>query len=75
MGYSDDELNIIYDKTDGHCYHCGKKIRWKHYGRRDYETGWEVDHLIPKALGGSDRRGNLVPACWRCNVEKGADRW
>ena len=26
MGFSDDDLNRIYDKTDGYCAHCGKKL-------------------------------------------------
>lgn len=32
------------------------------------------DHIVPKALGGSNRRLNIVPACQRCNGTKG-DRW
>lgn len=32
------------------------------------------DHIVPKALGGSNRRSNIVPACQKCNGTKG-DRW
>lgn len=31
----------------------------------------QVDHIVPVALGGTDDRRNLAPACGRCNVEKG----
>lgn len=31
----------------------------------------EVDHVIPKAAGGSDDMENLVTACWDCNRGKG----
>ena len=31
-----------------------------------------VDHVLPKAKGGSDDPGNLVAACARCNSRKGA---
>lgn len=30
-----------------------------------------VDHVIPRALGGSDDDGNLVARCTRCNSAKG----
>lgn len=51
--------NII--KRDNHqCQYCGKK------------TGiMTTDHIIPKALGGSDTWENLVCACLECNNRKG----
>ncbi len=30
------------------------------------------DHVIPKSKGGR-RENNIVPACFRCNTQKGAD--
>ena len=30
-----------------------------------------VDHVIPKALGGTDTFLNLVTACYECNAKKG----
>ena len=32
----------------------------------------EVDHFIPRALGGSDSWDNLVPSCRSCNASKNA---
>lgn len=32
-----------------------------------------ADHVMPRALGGGHRLGNLVPACRKCNGRKGAD--
>lgn len=75
MSYSDEKLNKYYDKAGGRCTHCGKTIRWKHYGDRSKGKGWEVDHLIPKSRGGSNRDGNLAASCWGCNASKGASRW
>ncbi len=37
------------------------------------ETPLEVDHLRPKAWGGTDRVSNLTPACPSCNRETGAE--
>ena len=31
-----------------------------------------VDHLTPRARGGGDEHGNLVAACTRCNLTRGA---
>jgi len=31
----------------------------------------EVDHIVPRGRGGSDRPGNLVAACHDCNAKKG----
>ena len=36
------------------------------------ETPLQVDHVRPKARGGSDRVSNLTLACGRCKREKGA---
>jgi hypothetical protein len=29
-----------------------------------------IDHVMPVALGGSDKPDNLVAACWDCNIGK-----
>jgi 5-methylcytosine-specific restriction endonuclease McrA len=34
-------------------------------------TRWEVDHVIPRSRGGSNRVSNLALACPACNQEKG----
>jgi 5-methylcytosine-specific restriction endonuclease McrA len=31
----------------------------------------ELDHVVPRSHGGSDRESNRVPACHRCNQQKG----
>lgn len=31
----------------------------------------ELDHVVPRSCGGSDRESNRVPACHRCNQQKG----
>lgn len=33
-------------------------------------TAEHLDHFIPKSKGGTSARGNLVPSCARCNMQK-----
>lgn len=50
----------IYPKTNGKCYYCGV-----HVGEN-----FDIEHVIPWSLGGSDNIENLVPSCKPCNREK-----
>ena len=34
-----------------------------------------LDHVKPKTLGGEDLQSNLVPACRKCNQDKGSMNW
>jgi hypothetical protein len=43
------------------CAYCGKG-----------NTPFEVDHILPRSRGGSNRISNLCLACHTCNQEKGA---
>jgi 5-methylcytosine-specific restriction endonuclease McrA len=71
MAYSEDRLNDIYDKTDGRCHLCGKKLAFKNYGVFRARGSWEVEHSVAKAIGGTDRLNNLYPAHISCNRSKG----
>jgi len=41
-------------------------------GRRPPEVVLELDHIHPRAKGGSDDLTNLITACWDCNRGKSA---
>ena len=50
-------------RRDGHaCRYCGVSAS-------------DIDHVVPVALGGSNRMGNLVISCTDCNSRKGARVW
>nr|YP_009367576.1 putative HNH endonuclease [Pseudocharacium americanum]YP_009367665.1 putative HNH endonuclease [Ignatius tetrasporus]ARK14632.1 putative HNH endonuclease [Pseudocharacium americanum]ARK14721.1 putative HNH endonuclease [Ignatius tetrasporus] len=58
MGYEVREY--ILEKFHKTCAYCGQTK-----GRL------EIDHIIPKSKGGSNRMSNLTLACQRCNQKKG----
>lgn len=53
------------------CHLCGGRIVYGHYGRWT-ATGWQVDHDVPRAQGGTDAPKNLKAAHSTCNARKGA---
>jgi len=71
MSYTDEELSYIYDKNNGYCHHCGKKLAFVNYGSFGSRGAWEVDHSHAKAQGGTDYMRNLFPSCISCNRSKG----
>jgi 5-methylcytosine-specific restriction endonuclease McrA len=52
---------------------CGAWIRRQSYGETT-EYGWEIDHIMPVALGGGDEFTNLQPLQWENNRYK-SDTW
>lgn len=62
----------VYAKCGGKCHLCHRRIILSHYGRNDVPSGWHIDHSVPRAMGGTDHQNNLLPACWYCNLSKGA---
>ena len=59
MGYEIKEY--LLEKWQRHCAYCdsAKMLRY------------EVDHVIPRSQGGSDRVSNLILSCHGCNQAKG----
>ncbi len=49
---------------------CGDPIYWFHYGNTSHSTGWEIDHIYPIALGGTDDFSNLQALAWENNRSK-----
>lgn len=70
MRFSDERLNDIFDRTDGHCHLCGKRLSWINYAAFGARGAWEVDHSRPRASNGTHRLNNLYAACISCNRSK-----
>jgi len=66
-----EKLSLIYERTCGYCHLCGKKLSYRNYGRIGEKGAWEIEHSVPRALGGSDHLNNLYAACIACNRSKG----
>ncbi len=45
----------------GICHYCGGRFT---------VAELTMDHIVPISRGGKSKRGNLVPACKKCNVNK-----
>jgi 5-methylcytosine-specific restriction endonuclease McrA len=58
LGYEIREY--LLEKWQRTCAYCGKK-----------DAPMEIDHIIPKSRGGSNRVSNLTLACHSCNQSKG----
>ena len=48
---------------------------WNHKCGYCEETATSLDHIVPKFKSGSNNRYNLVPACRKCNADKGSQIW
>lgn len=60
--YTIDDVDNLFRKQKGCCVYCSKTI-WGDY---------EIDHIMPLALGGSDAKENIQLLCKKCNRKKHA---
>lgn len=60
-------LKSAFERHGGHCFHCRL---W--HGPQSLSVLCSRDHLRSKAGGGGDYLHNLVIACRKCNLDKGA---
>ena len=70
MSYSHTERQKIFNHTNGRCHYCKKELKFEDYGKRNKSGAWEVDHIIPKKMGGPDFHYNLAPIHPECNRKK-----
>ena len=71
MGFDKFTKRKIFDRTQGYCHICQKKLSFINHGKHGSRGAWHIEHSVAKAMGGSDRLNNLYAACIVCNLEKG----
>ena len=59
--YQNDK-HVLYGQQEGHCNGCGGTFEFRNL---------EVDHVVPRAKGGSDHISNYQLLCGFCNRRKG----
>jgi 5-methylcytosine-specific restriction endonuclease McrA len=52
----------IFERSEGKCHYCRRTLA--------LDGKWHVEHMLPRALGGSDHSLNTVAACPECNLQK-----
>lgn len=55
------ERKAVYQKCNGRCAYCGCEIAFR---------GFNVEHVKPLSLRGSDTIDNMLPSCRSCNHYK-----
>lgn len=60
--YSQDTRKLIYERAEGRCELCGRKILF---------DDMTLDHVKPLSMGGADSVENLSCTCEPCNLFKG----
>ena len=53
--------SYLFHRDGARCAHCGNSRA----------NRYELDHIVPRSRGGTNRVSNLVVSCHDCNVQKG----
>lgn len=64
-------LRAIYNRTEGQCHICRKRLSFCNYGLYGKRGAWEIEHSVAQARGGTHHGNNLFAACISCNRSKG----
>jgi hypothetical protein len=67
MTYTKATLDLIFDSATpsnldaDYAIDCDGNLIYRHHYGVASSTGWQVDHIVPQVLGGSDALSNLRP--------------
>ena len=72
--HSDYTLEEVLNTWGNVCYICNNLIDLsseRRVGRKGWEDGLHLDHVIPLSKGGADSIENVKPTHGSCNIKKG----
>lgn len=67
--WSKAQREAVFTRYNNQCYLCGVRVQNKDPSQSSYGT---MDHIVPRAHGGSDRLDNIALSCIACNQDKGS---
>ena len=67
-----ERITKLSEQQNHRCCYCGVETWCPHYGEDGpHEQRATVEHITPRTHGGTNKKGNLVMACWQCNNRRG----
>jgi len=66
MVFSEDVVKNAFDKVNGYCQICGKKLIFNSRGNAEARGAWEARHIKPVSEGGKDEVRNCMVLCMEC---------
>lgn len=69
MGFSEETKRKGFERAEGCCELCGKKLVFNNRGRTGGRGSWEAHHKTPRAQGGADSLRNCMIICYECHQQ------
>lgn len=66
MAFTEDVIRNAFEKVNGYCQICGKKLVYNNRGSTEGRGGWEAEHIKPVSEGGNDTIRNCMILCMEC---------
>ena len=66
MAFTEDVVKNAFDRVNGYCQVCGKKLVYASRGSAQGRGGWEARHIKPVLEGGKDEVRNCMIVCKEC---------
>jgi len=72
MAFTEDVVKNAFDKVNGYCQACGKKLIYANRGNAVGRGGWDAKHIKPVSEGGKDEVRNCMILCMDCLEKTGS---
>jgi 5-methylcytosine-specific restriction endonuclease McrA len=66
MVFTEDIVKNAFDRVNGYCQTCGKKLVFNSRGNTGARGAWEARHIKPVSEGGKDEVRNCAIFCMEC---------